>query len=179
MSLISLARTFAIGAHESIGQKRKYTNEPYWHHCEEVAKLTHMLIPNASNTAIAAAWLHDVVEDTYVTIPCIAQVFGYDVAKYVDCLTSVPKDYGTRAERKAQDRHRLTVSPPEVQSIKLADISHNISSIVEHDPKFAKVYIPEKLEMLKVLDRASPAAIDYATAILSRAQTQLSTYGIK
>lgn len=62
--LIADAAAFAAQAHA--GQVRKYTGEPYIRHPEAVAKLVQA---SGGDTAmVAAAWLHDTVEDTAVTV---------------------------------------------------------------------------------------------------------------
>src|SRR5690606_38890864 len=98
---------FAMKAHAevrnpdgSIGQKRKYTGEPYILHPMSVAGIV-ATTPFATKTMIAAALLHDVVEDTTYTLKDIEDRFGKEVARLVDWLTdlSTPAD-GNRAKRK-------------------------------------------------------------------------------
>lgn len=149
------AEMFATAAHAAIKQKRKYTGEDYIVHPREVAELVEKA--GGSSEMIQAAWLHDVVEDTGVEIEVIRAIFGEEVAMMVDGLTdkSKPED-GPRAIRKMIDRARLASQPPEVQTIKLADLCSNTKSIVEHDPKFAKVYLAEKASLLDVLKAGNP-----------------------
>ena len=148
--LVQQARLFATAAHAAIGQKRKYTGEDYIVHPAEVAELVTQA--GGSTAMIQAAWLHDVVEDTSVTIETIRAVFGEEVAMLVDGLTdkSKPED-GPRAIRKMIDRARLAAACGDVQTIKLADLVSNTKSIVEHDAKFAAVYLDEKAMMLNVM----------------------------
>ena len=91
MNIIKKARLFATVAHAAIGQRRKYTNEPYIVHPEEVAKLVTRY--GGTENQIAAAWLHDVVEDTNITEDLIHQEFGDDIASLVCCLTDVSVPY--------------------------------------------------------------------------------------
>lgn len=86
--LIAGARMFALGAHIAVGQQRKYTGEPYWHHLAEVADLVSRHTDN-SPTQVAAAWLHDVLEDTAVSACDIERLFGPEVAGLVVGLTDV------------------------------------------------------------------------------------------
>jgi (p)ppGpp synthase/HD superfamily hydrolase len=76
------ALEFAIAAHASIDQRRKYTGEPYIVHPIAVAALVRS-VPHTPEI-IAAAYLHDVVEDTPVTIEEIRAEFGDEVAALVD-----------------------------------------------------------------------------------------------
>jgi len=142
------AYAFALTAHE--GQMRKYTGEPYIVHPEEVAELVRS-VPHTEEM-LAAAWLHDTVEDTDVTLFDIAGKFGIEVATLVEWLTDVsgPAD-GNRAKRKAKDRSHVAGAPPDAKTVKLADLISNSRSIVQHDPSFAKVYLAEKALLLGVL----------------------------
>ena len=101
---------------------------------------------------IAAAYLHDVVEDTPVTIEAVFAAFGPVVGELVDWLTDVsrPED-GNRRVRKELDRQHLARATPEAKTIKLADLIDNTLTIKARDPQFWKVYRREKLALLEVL----------------------------
>lgn len=137
------AESFAIGAHCAIGQKRKYTESRYCVHPVAVAELVRQA--GGTHEMIEAAYLHDTVEDTDITIHVILDYFGPIIGKYVCGLTdvSLPED-GNRATRKKIDREFLAGQSTEVKAIKCADLIHNTASIVEHDLRFAKTYLAEK-----------------------------------
>lgn len=141
--LVTDALEFAIKAHA--GQKRKYTGEPYINHPIEVAAILRKR-GSFTNEVIAAALLHDVVEDTDVTLEQIAERFGLIVAEFVYAVTDVAMSTdGNRAAREAINRAHLDSNCCwESLSIKAADVLSNTREIYLHDPKFAKVYIPEK-----------------------------------
>ena len=131
-------------------QKRKYTGEPYIVHPVEVSEI--VAWHNGSKEMIAAALLHDTVEDTDVTIDDIRNEFGNAVALLVDDLTDVSKlEDGNRATRKAMDRDHTANASAAAMVIKAADLISNSKSIAEHDPKFAKVYFEEKRALLDVM----------------------------
>lgn len=163
--LVSRARAFAIAAHSATGQVRKYTGEPYWFHCEQVAgSLAGYGI--YSPEMIAAAWLHDTVEDTQVDIDLILQEFGSVVASLVEGLTDVSKpEDGNRAERKRIDRAHTARQSAACKTIKLADLISNTQSIVSRDPEFAKVYLAEKRLLLNVLQDGHPGLLARATEL--------------
>jgi len=146
--LVGSALQFAADAHA--GQRRKYTEKPYmthplavWKMVQEAGEPTHVQ---------AAALLHDVVEDTDATEEDIRDKFGPDVADLVMWLTDVSKpEDGNRKVRKAMDREHIAGAPSEAKTIKLADLIDNAGSIVPYDPKFAKVYMQEKRDLLLVL----------------------------
>ena len=157
--IVIRARDFAIRAHE--GQVRKYTNKPYFTHCAAVASIV-VGVPHTPEM-IAAAYLHDVVEDTVVGISAIEDTFGKDVAVLVGWLTDVSKPSdGNRATRKAIDRAHSAAAPPEAQTIKLADLIDNSSTIVAFDPDFAKVYLKEKALLLEVMTAGDPTLMKIA-----------------
>lgn len=141
------ARLFAIRWHDSIGQVRKYSGEPYWKHPEAVAALV-QTVPHTSEM-IAAAMLHDVIEDTPCTEIDVRFEFGDAVADLVMWLTDVSKPSdGNRETRKAIDRAHTAAAPREAKTIKLADLIDNSRSIVERDKDFAKIYLREKRLLL-------------------------------
>lgn len=159
MDIVLKASVFASAAHAAVGQKRKYTGEPYIVHPQQVALITMRL--KGSPEMVAAAFLHDVIEDTQVTLDLITHEFGGEVAELVMWLTDVSKpEDGNRAARKAMDREHIARAPWEAQIIKLADLISNTLSITQHDPDFATVYLKEKNLTLDVLDKVDKDLIE-------------------
>ena len=150
---------FATMAHGD--QKRKYTGEPYIVHPIAVSEIV-KTVPH-TDEMIAAALLHDVVEDTPFTIDDINDRFGNKVAELVSWLTDVsrPED-GNRKTRKSLDREHIVEAPAEAQTIKLADLIHNTASIEKHDPSFYKVYKQEKIALLDVLTKGDRSLMHIA-----------------
>lgn len=164
---VSAARMFAIGAHTAVGQVRKYTGEPYWYHPEEVAEIV-ATCPHDPEM-LAAAWLHDVVEDTGVEINVIWNQFGVVIASYVNWLTNPSKKSdGNRAARKEIDRKHIAFAPAKVKTIKLADLISNAKSIIHHDPKFAPTYIAEMKLLLEVLKEGDQRLYKRAQRIVKK-----------
>jgi (p)ppGpp synthase/HD superfamily hydrolase len=150
--MVERARVFATAAHAAVGQVRKYTFEPYIVHPAEVAKIVRDA--GGSEVMVAAAWLHDTVEDTGVTIETIRAEFGVEVAELVGWLTDVSRpEHGNRAHRKALDRAHSAAAPAEAQTVKLADLIANTRSIMAHDAAFAKTYLEEKRLLLAVMTK--------------------------
>ncbi|MCD1126655.1 HD domain-containing protein [Jinshanibacter sp. LJY008] len=144
------ARVFATQAHTEINQRRKYTNAPYIVHPAAVVELVRS-VPHTQEM-IAAAWLHDTVEDTMVSLKDIEQYFGHRVANYVEMLTKVSRS--TDGDRKARfhlDLMHTARACPEAKTIKLADIIDNSRNIAHFDPEFAVDYLGEKRNQLEVL----------------------------
>jgi (p)ppGpp synthase/HD superfamily hydrolase len=150
MNIVERARVFATAAHAAVGQKRKYTGEDYIVHPTEVAGI----VRDASGTdaQIAAAYLHDVVEDTGVTIEQVEAEFGTEITELVSYLTDVSKPSdGNRKVRKTIDREHTAKAPAAAKTVKLADLISNTKSIVKYDLNFAEIYLEEKMELLSVL----------------------------
>jgi (p)ppGpp synthase/HD superfamily hydrolase len=170
--LVSRARAFAAHAHRAIDHKRKYTGEDYIVHSAEVAAIV-ATVPH-TDEMLAAAWLHDTVEDTGVAIETIRAEFGPIVAMYVADLTDVSTpDLGNRAVRKAIDLAHTAKACADAKTIKLADLLSNTASIVEHDPGFARVYLKEKSAMLAVLTDGDATLLARAKATLSAGLARL------
>lgn len=150
--LVKRALKFATDAHSSISQVRKYTGEPYIVHPIEVMSIV-KTVPHTPEM-LAAALLHDTVEDTSITIEQIQEEFGPIVAALVSELTDVSTpDQGNRATRKSIDLAHTASASSQAQTIKLADLLSNTESIVTHDKHFAKVYLREKSALLDVLTK--------------------------
>ena len=134
------------------GQKRKYTGEPYHIHPFEVADI--LKKNGASEEVVAAGYLHDVVEDCDVAEADVRALFGDRIADLVMMVTDVSKPGdGNRKLRKALDKDHLANADADGQTVKLADLISNTSSIVKYDPSFAKVYLKEKRELLDVMKK--------------------------
>lgn len=128
------AAAFARRAHE--GQTRKFTGAPYYTHVERVAALVRERTDRTE--LIAAAYLHDTMEDCGVTYETLAQHFGHAVANIVHALTN------DNARKKQQGKVRymidkLTAMNPDALLVKLCDILNNISET--HSANQARNYI--------------------------------------
>ena len=161
--LVARARAFAERAHGAIDHRRKYSGRPYTEHLARVAARVAQATDDPA--AIAAAWLHDVVEDTPATHGDIEHTFGPRVADLVRALTDVDAEYGNRAARKAADRARLAQAPALAQTVKLADLIDNAGDIAANDPKFARVYLSEMGALLPLLTDGDPVLLAEAHAL--------------
>jgi (p)ppGpp synthase/HD superfamily hydrolase len=146
--IVVKAEQLARAAHE--GQFRKYTHEPYIVHPEAVARIAASVTDDP--VILAACWLHDVVEDTSVTIDMIEAGFGPEIAAVVADVTNVTKKSdGNRQYRKSVERQHLAGASSKAKTVKLADILHNVPDIIMNDPGFARTYVAEKQAVLEVL----------------------------
>ena len=124
------AYEFILKKHE--GQCRK-SGEPYYHHLVEVAYIIASL--HAGPNTIIAALLHDVVEDTDVTVQDIEKMWGEEVANLVDALTKIQRlklSKITSEEFEAEDHRKIFIGMAKdirVILIKLADRLHNMRTL--------------------------------------------------
>ena len=172
MTLTKKAYTFALAAHTAVGQKRKYTGEDYIHHPTDVADI--VWLRGHCEEMIAAAYLHDCVEDTQIPLSLIEAEFGKCVATLVEGLTDVSKpEDGNRAVRKEIDRQHTARQSPACKTIKLADLISNSESIFQHDKEFAKVYLKEKQLLLEVLKEGDEYLWNEANEIVVKGLKEL------
>jgi (p)ppGpp synthase/HD superfamily hydrolase len=181
--VISDALHFARSAHAKVGQRRKYTDEPYIVHPIEVMGLLVAYAPfrYKRETVLTAAILHDTVEDTFATLEEIESLFGSEVAGYVDGLTDKfnagHEEDGVilnRRQRKKAEAGRLSATCDVVQTIKCADLISNTRTIIHFDPDFAKTYIPEKRLVLENLTKAHRSLWNVAMQKLREAEAALA-----
>lgn len=169
-------------------QKRKYSGAPYIIHPWAVASI--VKARGMRDEVVAAAFLHDVLEDTRVDEKALrAQLLNgvhywpeqpmgptweskcMETFGLVRWLTdpAMKPEQGNREARIALNREHIAQAPPEAKSIKLADMIHNTQSIVRKDPDFAKVYMAEKAAALPYLREGDDE-------LWRRAQQQVQDY---
>lgn len=126
--LIKRAFTISMEAHKEM---RRKSGEPYIFHPLSVAEICVEEI-GLGTTAIVAALLHDVVEDTDIQLKDLEQIFGKKIAKIIDGLTKIKGvfEYGTSAQAENFRKMLFTLSEDvRVILIKLADRLHNMRTL--------------------------------------------------
>ncbi|RZJ36265.1 MAG: bifunctional (p)ppGpp synthetase/guanosine-3',5'-bis(diphosphate) 3'-pyrophosphohydrolase [Flavobacterium sp.] len=138
--LIRKAFDFAVDAHK---EQRRKSGEAYIFHPIAVAKIVASEI-GLGATSIAAALMHDVVEDTHVTIEDIERIFNPKVAQIVEGLTKiaqVKKDMNISVQAENFRKMLLTLNDDvRVILIKLADRLHNMQTM-DSMPDYKQVKI--------------------------------------
>lgn len=122
--LTSRALEFALRAHE--GQVRKGDGKPYIIHPVGVALIVTQF--STEDTIVAAALLHDTVEDTQTTIEDIQKNFGSDVAKIVSDVTEHDKSLPWRERKELAIAHVSEMDPASL-IVKTADKVNNLESL--------------------------------------------------
>jgi (p)ppGpp synthase/HD superfamily hydrolase len=155
-------KAFEFAKAKHAGQVRRYTGEPYINHCFAVAALV-AIVPWRTEEMLAAAILHDTIEDTDTTYEELVKEFGRTIANLVlDLTDQIPLSAGNRTHRKELEAERLARTSMAAQTIKVADLIDNTLTIAEHDPGFAKVYLKEKAHLLSVLTLADEDLVEIA-----------------
>ncbi len=126
--IISKAFNFAADAHR--GMRRK-SGEPYIYHPLAVASIVHTEI-GLGVTSISAALLHDVVEDTDISLEEIENVFGAKIATIIDGLTKISGVFDNKSSLQAENFRKMLITLSDdvrVILIKLADRLHNMRTL--------------------------------------------------
>src|ERR1700729_3782966 len=144
--LLNRAYVYAMRAH---GEQKRASGDPYFSHPLQVAAiLTDLKLDNAT---IAAALLHDTIEDTPTTRAEIDQVFGPDIGHLVEGLTKLKKlDLVSREAKQAENLRKLLLAIAEdvrVLLVKLADRLHNMRTIEHMKPEARRRVAEETLDI--------------------------------
>ncbi len=125
-----LVRAYRFSDVAHAGQVR-HSGEPYVSHCVEVARILADL--QLDTTTVTSGLLHDIVEDTDVTIEDVEREFGPEIAQIVDGLTKIANlPLSSREERQVENYRKLLLSiakDARVILIKLADRLHNMRTL--------------------------------------------------
>ncbi len=125
-----LVRAYRFSERAHIGQKR-LSGENYVSHCVQVAKILADL--HLDTVTVASGLIHDVVEDTSVTVREVEAEFGAEIAQIVDGLTKIGHlPLNSSQERQVENYRKLLLSiakDARVILIKLADRLHNMRTL--------------------------------------------------
>src|SRR5689334_2987805 len=145
-ALLNRAYVYAMKAH---GEQRRASGDPYFSHPIEVAAiLTDLKLDDAT---IAAALLHDTIEDTEATRAEIDSLFGHDIGRLVEGLTKLKKlDLVTKEAKQAENLRKLLLAIADdvrVLLIKLADRLHNMRTLEFVPPASRRRIAEETLDI--------------------------------
>jgi guanosine-3',5'-bis(diphosphate) 3'-pyrophosphohydrolase len=144
--LLNRAYVYAMKAH---GEQKRASGDPYFSHPLEVAAiLTNLKLDDAT---IAAALLHDTIEDTHATRAEIDQLFGEDIGGLVEGLTKLAKlDLVTKEAKQAENLRKLLLAIADdvrVLLVKLADRLHNMRTIGHMPPEARRRTAEETIDI--------------------------------
>ena len=145
-ALLNRAYVYAMKAH---GEQKRASGDPYFSHPLEVAAiLTDLKLDDAT---IAAALLHDTIEDTAATRAEIDQMFGEDIGALVEGLTKLNKlELVTKEAKQAENLRKLLLAIADdvrVLLVKLADRLHNMRTLSHMPPEARRRSAEETLDI--------------------------------
>lgn len=184
-----LKEIIAFGEMAHGDQRRKYCDDRYMVHPIRVMRTCQKYSDDLS--VLAAALLHDVLEDTPVTNSEIETFLKTiltedEVKKAIKHIVDLTDVYTKKAypkmnrrARKALEIERLSTIKPESQTIKYADILDNADEIVGSDPDFARVFLAEGREILQKMKNGNPDLREIALRIVEDSLEVAKQFQIK
>jgi guanosine-3',5'-bis(diphosphate) 3'-pyrophosphohydrolase len=174
--LIRLAFEMSVDAHKNM---RRKSGEPYIYHPIAVAQIAAEEI-GLGTTSIVCALLHDVVEDTDMTLDDIEREFGKKVAKIIDGLTKISGVFDQTSSIQAENFRKMLLTLADdvrVILIKLADRLHNMRTL-DSMPRDKQLKISSETIYLyaPLAHRLGLYAIKSELEDLSMKYTESSTY---
>jgi guanosine-3',5'-bis(diphosphate) 3'-pyrophosphohydrolase len=144
--LLNRAYVYAMRAH---GEQKRASGDPYISHPLEVAAiLTDLKLDDAT---IAAALLHDTIEDTDATRAEIDRIFGHEIGLLVEGLTKLKRlELVSKEAKQAENLRKLLLAVADdvrVLLIKLADRLHNMRTLAHQPPAARRRTADETLEI--------------------------------
>jgi guanosine-3',5'-bis(diphosphate) 3'-pyrophosphohydrolase len=178
--ILNTVYQFAENAHA--GQQRKYTPDPYIVHPVRVMETCR--VHEHDMPVLAAALLHDVIEDTAVGPEALSEFLHSAMSRHdasrtfrivielTDVYVKQAYPHFNRRRRKDMELERLSEISADAQTVKYADILDNVKEITSSDPGFAPRYLKECRAILKKLDKGNPNLRDEA---LEAVQTRIAS----
>jgi hypothetical protein len=149
--LIKSAKVFAISNSQRIAVDRNHALQNIPSHLKSVAQIVATV--SQDEKTIAAAWLHDIVGDTGITICDVERNFGTEVAQLVGELTVVNQtDQDSRISNIAMAKEHLAKASAAAKTIKLADLIDTCSDLQKGDPAALLAYVSQANELAPALE---------------------------
>lgn len=180
-AVLETVKEYADKAHGN--QKRKYSPDRYIVHPVRVMEICQRYTERLP--LLAAALLHDVLEDTPVTKDEMhrflltvmndaeAKETTQLVVELTDVYTKAAHPRWNRKKRKGKESERIQKTSGDSQTVKYADIIDNCREIVEHDADFAKVFLRECKSLLRVMPKGEEVLYQEAKETVDRCLQKL------
>jgi (p)ppGpp synthase/HD superfamily hydrolase len=155
LRVLAEAFAFAKACH---GDQLRPTGDPYERHLLEAVEVLAEGAGVLDRDVLAAALLHDVVEDTACTLDQVRERFGPAVAELVDWVTKTdPPAGGDREAARLAYLRRLASAPPQAVLVKLADRLSNVQRLDRHPrPEKRRAYYRETVDWILPLAAGVP-----------------------
>jgi (p)ppGpp synthase/HD superfamily hydrolase len=155
LRVLAEAFAFAKACH---GDQLRPTGDPYERHLLEAVEVLAEGAGVVDRDVLAAALLHDVVEDTACTLDQVRERFGPAVAELVDWVTRTdPPAGGDREAARLAYLRRLASAPPQAVLVKLADRLSNVQRLDRHPrPEKRRAYYRETVDWILPLAAGVP-----------------------
>jgi len=168
--LIQKAKDFATAKHE--GQLRKFGNKPYIIHPAGVAKI----VEDSGGTPemIAAAWLHDVVEESGVSFVELREMFGDKVAGIVSELSN-PSDLD-KSKKGQYLLSKMNTMSSDALTVKLSDRLNNVLDFSTARPSFVQKYAGETMFIINGLEETERPINQQQSKLLTDIRKAIEPY---
>jgi len=166
--LIKAAKVFANSGHQRITIQHNPAQQSPEAHLKSVAQIVSSV--SEDDQMIAAAWLHDIVEDTEVTIDDVERQFGIQVAKLVHELTVVSHPARRyRAASFALTKQHFSKVSDAAKTVKLADLIDTCRDLYKNNWALFRTYAAEANELALLLNGGN-------TRLLAKLKRDLNKY---
>ena len=184
-SVLEIVKAYADKAHGN--QQRKYSPERFIEHPVRVMEICRC--HTGKQILLAAALLHDVLEDTPVTeqdlyrflLGVMAEEEASEttllVFELTDVFTKAAHPQWNRKKRKKKEAERIRTTSGDSQTVKYADIIDNCRGIANQDPDFAGVFLRECRDLLQVIQKGEQALYREAIETVHAGLQQLRLHG--
>ena len=143
---IEVAKAFANLLHTDSG--KTYDKLPYITHCQSVVDVL-LHFNETDKSILAAAYLHDVVEDCEVSLATIEDIFGNKIRDLVWAVTDEP---GANRKERKEKTYKKILTVKDAVKIKLADRISNVAhSVFSSNERMFRMYLKEHREFIIAL----------------------------
>lgn len=180
--VLEKVKQFAEQAHGD--QQRKFSGDPYITHLVRVMNMCKEYTHDIS--MLSAALLHDVLEDTDVTVDemkdFLLTAMDKDSTERTISLVKEMTDVYVKSEypkwnrrkRKQKEAERISHTSAESQTIKYADLIDNCTGMSKNDPEFAALFLRECRDLLKRIDKGDEQLYQRALSVVKNEIEALS-----
>lgn len=172
---IEVAKAFANLLHMDAGQT--YDKAPYITHCQAVVGVL-LNFNETDKSILAAAYLHDVVEDCGVSLATIEDIFGPKIKELVYAVTDEP---GANRKERKEKTYKKILTVKDAVKIKLADRIANVTHSVESgNERMFRMYVKERVDFeMALMEDDAPEIEPYWDSLKDAFRDGIRKFNIK